>query len=174
VTVYAFDISPEGVPYLIMEFVEGQSLSVLQNTQSLEFNIFFDVFIQVCSALAHAHSRGVIHRDIKPSNILATPIGSHSFWVKLADFGIAKMITGSESRDLTQTGDFLGSPYYASPEQAQGDEVDARSDIYSLGCVMFEALTGQPPFVGPSAVKVILQHINDLPPSLTSLNLKCS
>jgi len=171
VTIYAFDISPEGVPYLIMDYVEGLNLGISMGDTPLELANFYDIFIQVCSALAHAHSRGVIHRDIKPSNILVTALSAKTSWVKLADFGIAKMIMPHDGvNDLTKTGDFLGSPYYVSPEQAQGDDVDARSDIYSLGCVMFHAITGRPPFVGNSPVKIIMQQISDPPPRLATLS----
>ncbi len=171
VTMYAFDISPDGIPYLIMEYVEGQNLSTILAEKTLPLSTFYDTFIQVCSALAHAHSRAVVHRDIKPSNILVANLGAKHIWIKLADFGIAKMLApgGEDAKTLTQTGDFLGSPFYVSPEQAVGDEIDARSDIYSLGCVMFHALTGRPPFNAPSNVKIILQQINDMPPSLASL-----
>lgn len=173
VTMYAFDISPEGVPYLIMEYVDGRNLGTMLAERPLSPVAFYDTFIQVCSALAHAHSRAVIHRDIKPSNIIVANLSANSTWIKLADFGIAKMLTPGEdgAKTLTQSGDFLGSPFYVSPEQAVGDQIDARSDIYSLGCVMFHAITGRPPFNASSHVKIILQQINDPPPTLASLNI---
>ncbi len=172
VTTYASDISPEGIPYLIMDYVDGEDLGSILARQPLSTEVFFEAFNQVCSALAHAHSRGVIHRDMKPSNILLTNAGATAVWVKLVDFGIAKLIVpqlDERTQLLTRTGDFLGSPIYVSPEQAQGEEVDFRSDIYSLGCVMFHAIAGRPPFIEPSPVKVILQHINNQPPNLLKL-----
>ncbi len=172
VTTYASDISPEGVPYLIMDYVDGEDLGSILEGQPLSTEMFFETFNQVCGALAHAHSRGVVHRDMKPSNILLTNAGTSSVWVKLVDFGIAKLIVpqfDERTQLLTRAGDFLGSPIYASPEQAQGEDVDVRSDVYSLGCVMFHAIAGRPPFTEPSPVKVILQHINNQPPNLLKL-----
>lgn len=166
VTIYAFDISKDGVPYLIMDYVEGIDLGKMLSSSPLKLDDFYEIFTQVCGALAHAHSRGVVHRDLKPSNILISQLNQKYAWAKIVDFGIAKIVGGEDSNDLTKTGDFLGSPIYTSPEQAQGEAVDARSDIYSIGCVMFEALAGRPPFTAPSAVKLIMQHINNLPPNL--------
>lgn len=171
VTMYAFDVSPEKIAYIIMDFVDGEDLGKILDRGPLTTPVFYETFIQVCSALAHAHSRGVVHRDIKPSNILTSNISPQTTWVKLVDFGIAKVMNaGEQTQALTKTGDFLGSPTYASPEQAQGEEVDARSDIYSLGCVMFHAITGRPPFTGTGAVKLIMQHCNALPPKIVPLS----
>lgn len=176
VTIYAFDVSPEKIAYIIMDFVDGEDLGKVLDRGPLPISVFYETFIQVCSALAHAHSRGVVHRDIKPSNILVANISQQTTWVKLVDFGIAKIMnSGEQTQVLTKTGDFLGSPTYTSPEQAQGEDVDARSDIYSLGCVMFHALTGRPPFTGPGAVKLIMQHCNTPPPKIVPLSGdKCS
>lgn len=171
VTMYAFDVSPEKIAYIIMDFVDGEDLGKILNRGPLPLSVFYETFIQVCGALAHAHSRGVIHRDIKPSNILAANISQQTTWVKIVDFGIAKVMNaGDRTQVLTKTGDFLGSPMYASPEQAKGEDVDARSDIYSLGCVMFHAITGRPPFLDASAVKLIMQHCNTPPPRVVPLS----
>lgn len=106
--------------------------------------------------MEHAHSRGIIHRDIKPQNIIILRDGS----LKVTDFGIARM---TEAQQETMTGDALGSVHYVSPEQARGSNIDARSDIYSLGVVMYEMLTGRLPFEGDTPVAVVLQHINSIP-----------
>jgi tetratricopeptide (TPR) repeat protein len=121
--------------------------------------------VQACEALSHAHNHGVVHRDIKPSNfVLCTEKGN--LILKLVDFGIAK-IESSEDQALTKTGEIFGSPLYMSPEQCAGSkEVDSRSDVYSLGCVMYEALAGKPPFSGENALATIVKHLNEKPVSL--------
>jgi serine/threonine protein kinase len=160
----------DGAPYLVMDLVVGSSVSdILRNEYCLDAPTALDVFAQVTAALAYAHRKGVVHRDLKPSNIL---ICSDTGLVKVVDFGIAKLLPTNEQGkvDLTQTGDIFGSPLYMSPEQCQGDSLDARSDIYSMGCVMYETVCGMPPFSGANPVKVILAHLSEQPkrPSLTS------
>ena len=149
-----------------MDYVEGKTLNELIDEQEqLRQDQTLRIFIQACEALGHAHSRGVIHRDIKPSNMLVAIDHKGRELVKLVDFGIAKL-TGSEGSDmmkLTQTGDVFGSPLYMSPEQCQGGKLDERSDIYSLGCVIYESLTGMPPLIGQSTVATILKHLNEMP-----------
>lgn len=116
---------------------------------------------QICSALGHAHSRGVIHRDVKPSNIILVKEPDGTETVRIVDFGIAKLKRDDEdSPDLTKTGEVFGTPLYMSPEQCLGQSVDAGSDIYSLGCVLFQMLTGHPPFQGGSSFEILSQHIN--------------
>ncbi len=154
------------IPYLVMEMIEGITLQdEFGRHGGLPPGRFFHIFDQVCSALSHAHSRGVIHRDIKPSNILIMQSSETPDVVKVVDFGIAKVIDprGSSAQELTQTGDLLGSPMYMSPEQCLGEELDERTDIYSLGCVMYQAITGKPPIVGENVVKTIFKHINVVP-----------
>jgi serine/threonine-protein kinase len=115
---------------------------------------------QVLAALAHAHARGIVHRDIKPANILISVDDT----VKVADFGIAK--AGEDAVDLSPAGIVMGTAAYISPEQATGCSVTPASDLYSLGCVLYECLASEPPFVGPSVLSVALQHYNDPPPPL--------
>lgn len=158
-----------GLPFMVMEYINGHSLEQLLRAQNrLKLSHFFTTFFQTLSALIHAHERGVIHRDVKPSNIMMLKTEQNVSIVKLLDFGIAKVVMevkDRSSQNITQTGDIFGSPYYMSPEQCKGESLDARSDIYSLGCVMYQALTGKRPFEGENAYKTIYLHVNVKPPS---------
>lgn len=178
VSVRNYDVSDDGVPYLIMDYIDGVDLGkVLRSSGTLSLPIFYPVFIQVSGALVHAHSRGVVHRDVKPGNILVTTTGDGEVWIKLVDFGIAKLLHPADEDDqthvLTKQGQTVGSPSYMSPEQVQGKPVDARSDIYSLGCVMFEALSGRLPFKADSAVQLAMHHVYSQPISLRKLIRAC-
>lgn len=154
-------VTEQGVPYLIMELVAGDSLAdILHNENCISSNRTIRIFAQAASALAYAHDRGVIHRDIKPSNIVVCHTADERDVVKIVDFGIAKMQGyGITSQNLTATGEVVGTPMYMSPEQTMGKDLDGRSDIYSLGCVMYECVTGTPPFVGQSAVDTMHKQI---------------
>ena len=162
----------DNMPYIVMEYVEGATLSqLIRHENVLSEERFLHIFQQVSSALVHAHEQGVIHRDLKPSNIMITCRDGND-QVKILDFGIAKLVDASETaQHLTQTGELFGSPLYMSPEQCSGSRIDARSDVYSLGCVMFEALTGDVPFRGASVVETIHKHVSSSPPSLTAPQL---
>ena len=155
--VAVYDVSRMGsVEYIVMELIEGITLKQYINRKGvLNWKEVLHFSTQVCKALGHAHSRGIIHRDIKPHNIMILKDGS----VKVADFGIARLL----SVESTLTQEALGSVHYISPEQAKGENVDPRSDIYSLGVVMYEMLTSRLPFVGDSAVSVAIQHISAIP-----------
>jgi len=143
--------------FIIMEFIEGQSLeSLLTERKRLPMPDGLHVLTQLAGALDYAHSRNVVHRDVKPVNILVSP----SLWVWVTDFGIAK---SELSTNLTMAGGVLGTPDYMSPEQAKGEDVDARSDLFSLGCILFECVTGEKPFRSPSLTGVLLSIINDEP-----------
>jgi serine/threonine-protein kinase len=126
--------------------------------------------LQTAQALAHAHEHKVIHRDLKPENLMLTRDHHGKTSVRVVDFGIAKTLSGNDSlpeaQNLTQTGAIIGSPYYMSPEQGLGRQTDVRSDIYSLGCVMYYALTGRPPFGGGNFVETIFLHVNEPVPPL--------
>jgi serine/threonine-protein kinase len=148
----------DGVYFIVMEYIDGRSLSaVLRDPQRLPPNQIAQIGAGVAAALAFAHRHGVVHRDVKPGNILITPDGE----VKVTDFGIARAINTEES--LTQTGAVMGTAAYFSPEQAEGKTVDARSDIYSLGVVLYEMAVGRPPFAGDSPVAVASKHVRDEP-----------
>jgi serine/threonine protein kinase/tetratricopeptide (TPR) repeat protein len=161
-----------GAHYIVMDLLEGESLSqLLKRETRLDAPHVIDISTQICDALSHAHMKGLIHRDLKPSNIMLTGENQGSSTVKVLDFGIAKLKATSnrETQNLTETGDLFGSPSYMSPEQCLGFAVDARSDIYSLGCMMYEMLSGQPPFAGKNPIQTVIHHLNDEPPPLSKL-----
>ncbi|MCW5823798.1 MAG: serine/threonine protein kinase [Cyanobacteria bacterium TGS_CYA1] len=170
-SVYSSGESRNGAPFLVMDYLEGSSLEqILAKDGHLEPSKAINVFIEICEALEHAHSKGVIHRDLKPGNILLVDEDER---VKIVDFGIAKILprAGVDTLKLTSDEEVLGSPIYMSPEQCKGDKLDVRSDIYSLGCLMYETLCGVPPFLGENPIKTILMHLNEKPSNLT-LHLK--
>ena len=176
VSVRNYDIC-DGVPFIIMDYVDGVDLGRFLRKSPLILKIFYPVFIQVSGALVHAHSRGVIHRDVKPGNILVTTTSDGAVWIKLVDFGIAKLLSPTDADDqthvLTKQGQTVGSPSYMSPEQVQGKPVDARSDIYSLGCVMFESLSGCLPFKADNALQLAMHHVYSQPIGLKKLVKTC-
>lgn len=166
-----FGVLEDGSPFLVMELVNGETLADrIKRSGRLSVDETVSIFIQVCFALAYAHECGIVHRDIKPSNIMllkGLPVGAEGS-VKIVDFGIAKFTLheGGEIQALTRTGEIFGSPLYMSPEQCTGNKLDQRSDVYSLGCVLFETLTGTPPFFGDNALSTMMKHQSDFPPSL--------
>src|SRR5262245_27601504 len=171
VTIYDFGVSPSGMLYLVMELVEGENLrGLIQRQGPFTPRDAAEILNQVAAALDEAHRDNIVHRDLKPDNIIVqtTP---HRLRVKVLDFGIAKMRDLQTLDALTQTGALIGTPYYMSPEQCVGEELDGRSDIYSLGIVLFEMLTGAIPFNAPSASAVLIQHIQQPPPSPRSIYL---
>ena len=177
VKVHDSDLLPDGQPYFIMDLIEGESLAgVLSTSGRLPLDRALKIFIQVGFALSYAHSNGVIHRDIKPSNIMISSVESEdaqAVLVKVVDFGIAKL-TGKDEfnqQTLTKTGEIFGSPLYMSPEQCMGAAIDQRCDLYSLGCVIFEALTGAPPLVGENALATMMKHQGEIPVSLKEASM---
>ena len=155
-----------GMLYYVMPYVEGESLRAsLGREKQLQLDDALRVAREVADALSYAHSRGVVHRDIKPENILL-----ESGHAVVADFGIARAVDQAAGGNLTATGAAVGTPAYMSPEQASGSrDLDGRSDIYSLGCVVYEMLAGQPPFTGPTAESVVYQHLAAAPPSISGM-----
>ncbi|MDT5067690.1 MAG: eukaryotic-like serine/threonine-protein kinase [Mycobacterium sp.] len=147
------------LPYIVMEYVDGVTLrDIVRNDGPMEQQQAVEVIADACEALNFSHQHGIIHRDVKPANIMISKTGA----VKVMDFGIARALADSGNR-LTRTSAVIGTAQYLSPEQASGEAVDARSDVYSLGCVLYEMLTGEPPFVGDSPVAVAYQHVRKDP-----------
>jgi serine/threonine protein kinase len=176
VRAFDFGMINEVQPFLVMELVEGRTLAEhLKEHGKLAVETALQIFIPLARALAYAHKSGVVHRDLKPSNIMLTTDLSRRGQLipKIVDFGIAKTQFGDDSHalTLTSTGDVFGTPLYMSPEQCAGTSVEARSDIYSLGCMFFEALTGAPPFHGRTALEVMMQHGVAPLPSLKEASL---
>jgi serine/threonine-protein kinase len=165
-TVFDFGVTTDGQPYLVMDFLEGTSLGeVLQVEGNLTIERFLHIFTQVAAGLAHAHQRGIIHRDLKPSNIMLVNLDGEPDFVKIVDFGIAKImgVDPAEAEPLTRTGEVFGSPMYMSPEQCRGLGLDQRTDIYSIGCVMYRALTGLAPFIGRDHLECMFKQVNEEP-----------
>ncbi len=173
VLVHDFGLSPLGRPFIVMDFVDGASLdTIFSNQGSLNSQQFVDVFSQCCRGLAHAHKRGVIHRDIKPSNIRLYKDEHNAVTAKILDFGLAKIFTlDEEALKMTETGAVVGTPAFMSPEQSCDEKVDHRTDIYSLGVVMFQAATGALPFKGKDIFETLYKHIYEPAPTFASLKL---
>jgi serine/threonine-protein kinase len=155
----------DGIVYFVMPNVEGRSLRdrLLANGQ-LPIDEAVRLASEIAGALDYAHRHGVVHRDIKPENIML-----HDGHAMVADFGIGKALSAIDSEAVTQTGMIVGTPAYMSPEQAAGERVDGRSDIYSLGCLLYEMLAGEPPFTGPSLQAVIAKRFVQTPADVTAL-----
>jgi serine/threonine-protein kinase len=154
-----------GFLYYVMPFVDGESLrDRLTREAQLPIDDALRIADDVADALHYAHGRGVVHRDIKPENILLED--GHAV---VADFGIAHAVRGSGDDKLTMTGMSLGTPHYMSPEQGSGEAVDARSDLYALGCMLYEMLAGVPPFTGPNAMAIMMRHLMDPVPRLATV-----
>lgn len=165
VRVLDFGQTGKGDLYLIMDYIDGVNLAKrVDGSGHLPLLEALEIFCQICDALEHAHSHDVLHRDIKPENIMLTADENGNTLVKIVDFGLAKI--EHDDQKITSTGVHVGSPPFMSPEQASGKEVDRRSDLYSLGCVMFMALTGNPPLMGQTGMDTILKQIEEQPPRL--------
>jgi serine/threonine-protein kinase len=147
------------VPFIVMEYVEGHTVrDILHDGAAVPIEEAIEITVGVLSALEYSHHAGIVHRDIKPANVMITPTGG----VKVMDFGIARAVADSAAT-MTQTHAVIGTAQYLSPEQARGEQVDYRSDLYSTGCLLFELLTGRPPFIGDSPVAVAYQHVGQAP-----------
>ncbi|GAA4550443.1 Stk1 family PASTA domain-containing Ser/Thr kinase [Amycolatopsis samaneae] len=154
------------LPYIVMEYVEGRTLRDIVKTEGpLSQKRAMEVMADVCAALDFSHRHGIVHRDVKPANVMITKNGA----VKVMDFGIARAMHDGQSA-MTQTAAVIGTAQYLSPEQARGESVDARSDVYAAGCVLYELVTGEPPFTGDSPVAVAYQHVREDPNPPSSVN----
>lgn len=182
-SVHDYGISERGEPYLVMDCVDGQTLSAaIKQGGPFSLARAINIFLQICAGMSYAHAQGILHRDLKPSNIILGIDHHRKDSATIVDFGIAKMLWSEESGKCTSTGEIIGSPSYMSPEQCQGQKLDARSDIYSVGCIMYEVLTGTPPFGGDHPVQLIFKHMNEtpefpadllIPQGMIDLVLKC-
>src|SRR5690349_4297698 len=154
------------LPYIVMEYVDGRTLRDIVKTEGpLPPKRAMEIMADVCAALDYSHRHGIVHRDVKPANVMITKTGA----VKVMDFGIARALSDGQAA-VTQTAAVIGTAQYLSPEQARGEAVDARSDVYAAGCVLFELLTGEPPFTGDSPVAVAYQHVREDPKPPSALN----
>lgn len=158
------DGSTVSLPYIVMEYVCGRTLRDLHKAGEITVELAVEYVLGVLEALTHSHSMGIVHRDIKPANIMVTSKGA----LKVMDFGIARAMADSSST-MTQTQTVVGTAQYLSPEQARGELVDARTDLYSTGCLLYELLTGRPPFIGDSPLSVAYQHVGETPDAPSQL-----
>jgi len=171
IRVYDFGLTEDGVPYLVMELLEGRELvAEMRTTRQLPLDRAVMLVTQVLKALNEAHGLGIVHRDLKPANIFLSRMGEDEL-VKVMDFGIAKVIRGetdSSNQNLTQAGLLVGTPQYMSPEQIKGTAIDHRSDLYSLGCIFFQMLSGHVPFTAENPIAVMMMHTADTPPPIAN------
>ena len=170
ISIYDFGIVGKQ-SYIVMDCLEGTNLAeVIEKEGPISPARAINIFRQTCQALAHAHKNGIIHRDLKPSNLCLVKDENGAESVIIVDFGIAKIMRGTQQLTLTQTGEVFGSPLYMSPEQCMARSLDVRSDIYSLGCVMYEALTGRPPIIGENAYETMTMHCSSIPAAFRTVN----
>ncbi len=177
VSLHDYGRTTQGNPYFVMDYLEGVSLlDMLSREKLLEQKRAVPFFRQISEAMAHAHAAGVVHRDLKPSNIVlvrkSDSAGSLTEQARVVDFGIAKIVHSWEENEakLTQDGEAIGSPAYMSPEQCRGIDLDHRSDIYSLGCIMYEALCGVRPFDAEYALAILVKQVTEAAPPMISRN----
>jgi serine/threonine-protein kinase len=163
------DFGVADAPYLVMEFIHGRALKELIEERALPAPRALHIFRQILAALAHAHGHGIVHRDIKPGNIMLTEATGTGDFIRILDFGLAKLANVGMAEDETGSPKVVGTPFYMSPEQASGSKGDVRSDIYSAGIVLFEMLTGKKPFDSEEMLEVLNLHVEQTPPLLRSV-----
>lgn len=168
ITVYDFGVFEGTAPYMVMDYLRGRTLEeyIDQNVQ-LPLRDILDIIEQILSALVHAQKKNILHRDLKPGNIMVLEDDGEPRVIKLLDFGLAKLLDRDDQVALSAVGSALGSPAYMSPEQATGLKVDARSDLYSLGCIIYEMLTGVPPLMGESPMETLVNRLNKRVPRIS-------
>ena len=177
VTIFDYGKTDDDVYYMAMEFLDGQTLHhALREVGTMPEERVGRIAQQMCRALREAHALDVIHRDLKPANIFLMRHGDEHDFVKVLDFGLVKHLGERPEEQLTQTGLFMGSPKYMAPEQIQGGHVDARTDVYSFGIMMYEMLAGKVPFERPTSVNILMAHVGEPPPPMRAVNpnLVCS
>lgn len=172
ITVYDFGVTDGGDAFFVMDYLDGESLGdLIERKGKIPWERALPIFKQICDGLEAAHKKSIVHRDLKPANVVLLKQDDGSEQVKLVDFGIAKLLPGSgkQQQHLTRTGEVFGSPIYMSPEQCQGLDLDRRSDIYALGCLMYEALTGQPPLLGDTFLETLNKHVGEMPKPIAAV-----
>jgi serine/threonine protein kinase len=177
VTIFDYGKTDDDIYYMAMELLDGQTLhQALREAGTMHEDRVGRIAQQICRALREAHTHDVIHRDLKPANIFLSKHGDDEDYVKVLDFGLVKHLSERPEEQLTQTGLFMGSPKYMAPEQIQGGHVDARTDVYSLGIMMYEMLAGKVPFERPTSVNILMAHVGEPPPPMREVNpnLVCS
>jgi serine/threonine-protein kinase len=165
--VFDFGVTLDGQAFIVMEFVDGESLDDLLETHpnGLPVPDVIDICMQVCDGLQHAHENDVVHRDLKPSNVMLQQREGKRL-VQVVDFGLAKMVGDESSARITATSQVVGSPIYMGPEHCSDYGLGPHMDVYSFGCMMFELLTGVPPFTGRNISELVQQHLGEEPPAL--------
>ncbi|MEC9442014.1 MAG: serine/threonine-protein kinase [Myxococcota bacterium] len=185
ITLHDFGFEKTGHPYMVMEYAPGKDMGAWLREEPLTIERIVHVIRQLLSALDQAHREGIVHRDLKPENMIITTTGSDPDYVKLLDFGIARMINETSTRGLTREGEVFGTPHYMAPEQAQGaKEVGPPADVYAVGIMLYELITGEPPYDAGTPLAVLMMHLNEplptihprpgvsLPPSFIDLILR--
>ncbi len=173
IQIFDYGTTPQGNPYIAMEMLEGSTLhDVLRKERPLPIRRALKIMSQVAASLGEAHGKGIVHRDLKPENIFLIDVSGNPDFVKVLDFGVAKMADSKDEKGtLTQAGSIFGTPRYMSPEQCSAQPVDHRSDIYALGVILFEMVTGIPPFVSDQPLTLLLAHVNEAPPQPSAVEL---
>lgn len=176
ISVHDFGVSEDNQPYMVMDYVEGTTLSdYIKKEGALEPEFAVNLAMQICDGLSHAHSHNVLHRDLKPNNVMLVPLAAGEHHLRVLDFGLAKLFAEDEQADhLTKTGETVGTPAYMAPEQVMGKKLSPRSDIYSLGCLMYHCLTGFVPFGGATKMETMLKQLNDPPPPFSEYDIDVS
>ncbi|MBN2715821.1 MAG: protein kinase, partial [Deltaproteobacteria bacterium] len=178
ITVYDFGRTENDSLYIAMEFIDGKSLDdEIKQNGAMAWDRACRIGTQICSALRNAHDKNIIHRDMKPENVMLCKRGDETDFVKVLDFGIAKMLEDGEKdqqKALTKTGMVFGTPQYMSPEQVRGEKLDARSDIYSVGIILYEMLTGTIPFKADTPMGLLTKHLIEMPPAFATANASVS
>jgi serine/threonine protein kinase len=169
VAVHDFGVTEDNMLYLVMDFIEGQTLAqILDDKANIPVARVREMARQLCDGLEYAHDQGLIHRDLKPSNIMIVQTKDGRDLVKILDFGLAKFLVEGKQQALSQTGYVLGTGFYMSPEQSRGKPADVRSEIYAIGCVLYEAITGLPPLVGDNLLETCQKHIEVIPLAMSA------
>lgn len=167
IIIHDMGVTEESQPYIVMELLNGFSLAeLLEKNGKLAPEDAIEIVQQVCQGISRAHAEGLTHRDLKPGNIMLVAEETETFTVKIVDFGLAKSARQEDGARLTQTGALIGTPSYMSPEQCNAEGIDPRSDIYSIGCILYELLTGSVPFVSNNLIEIFVKHAQDPPPPL--------